>query len=201
MPIGWKDYKEAVDGSLIVTVTGGIIIAIFLVTGLFVRYSYRQPEAGLALLWGVPATATLMLALVLADLASGGHPSAGHSPAIVGFAIIVTYSRHALRWLDHQFAYRFTGRPAPARRVPFGAAHARRQRRGWLRHLGAWAIGSALLGVGILLGGGTDRASSLIFAIKLWSVILVVDFAISLSYTFFPRKTDRHEFQVPPSGI
>jgi VanZ family protein len=100
-------------------------------------------------------------------------------------------ARVLISWADARFAHSFAGAPAPARPARSGREHAARERREWFRHVLAWAIGSALLGLGILLVGDADRTDALISVAALWTLVLVIDFAISFSYTLWPRKAQR----------
>jgi hypothetical protein len=66
--------------------------------------------------------------------------------------------------------------------------HAARERREWVRHLVAWTTGTALLGIGVLVVGDLDRTQALLNVAALWTLVLVVDFLISFSYTVRPRR-------------
>ena len=93
-------------------------------------------------------------------------------------------------WADVRFAHRFAGGPSPEPPPRTGRRHAAHQRREWLRHLVAWATGTALLGIGVLLVGDTDRTAALLNIAGLWTLVLVIDFLISFSYTLRPRRPD-----------
>jgi hypothetical protein len=69
-----------------------------------------------------------------------------------------------------------------------GRRHAAQERREWLRHLGAWAIGTALLGLGVLVVGDLDRTAALVNVVVLWTLVLAIDFASSFSYSVWPRQ-------------
>jgi hypothetical protein len=58
----------------------------------------------------------------------------------------------------------------------------------WGRHLIAWATGTALLGLGVLLVGDIDRTLALVNVAALWTLVLAIDFVISFSYSFWPRE-------------
>jgi hypothetical protein len=80
-------------------------------------------------------------------------------------------------------------RAQPPERPPrTGRRHAARERREWLRHLVAWATGTALLGIGVLLVGDLDRTQALVNVAVLWTLVLAIDFLISFSYTLWPRQ-------------
>ena len=96
-----------------------------------------------------------------------------------------------MQWADVRFAHRFAGGPPPERAPRRGPAHAARERREWLRHLVAWATGTALLGLGVLLVGDSERTEALVSVAALWTLILAIDFVISFSYTLWPRPLDR----------
>ena len=63
----------------------------------------------------------------------------------------------SIDWADVRFAHRFAGGPSPQLPPRTGTRHAAHERREWLRHLVAWATGTALLGLGVLVVGDVDR--------------------------------------------
>ena len=91
-------------------------------------------------------------------------------------------------WADVRIAHRFAGGPAPVPPPRTGRQHAVRQRREWLRHLVAWSAGTALLGLGVLFVGDLERTEALLGVAALWTLVLVVDFLISFSYSLWPRQ-------------
>jgi hypothetical protein len=93
-----------------------------------------------------------------------------------------------VRWADVRFAHRYAGGPPPKPKPRHGAAHAAYERAGWARHLLAWAVGVGLMGLAVLVVGDVARTQALLDTVRLWSVVLVVDGAISLSYTVSPRR-------------
>jgi hypothetical protein len=96
-------------------------------------------------------------------------------------------SRGASEWsTGPTFASR-TDSQEPERPPRWGRQHAARQRRERLRHLIAWATGTALLGLGVLIVGDLERTRALVNVIVLWTMVLAIDFVISFSYTVRPR--------------
>jgi hypothetical protein len=86
-----------------------------------------------------------------------------------------------------RFEHRFAGGPPPERPPRSGREHAAREHREWLRHLVAWATGTALLAFGVLVVGDLDRSSALLSVVGLWTLVLAIDFLISFSHTLWPR--------------
>jgi hypothetical protein len=167
----------------------GLIVAVeigfwlVLLAGLAVRYGLRRRRAGAVLL----AAAPMLLAAGVLDLHRGATAGTQHGLAAVYIGVSVAFGPMLIRWADARFAHRFAGGPAPVRPPRHGRAHAAYERAMWLRHLLAWAVGVGLLGLAVLLVGG-QRTAALRQIGTLWAVVLVVDFAISFSYTVFPRR-------------
>lgn len=159
-----------------------------LLSGLIMRYQLGRPRAGLALLAATPLIDLVVLAAATADLRRGGEAALPHALAAVYIGVSVAWGRRLVSWADAEYAYRFAGGPAPRRSPRTGRRHAAHQRREWLRHLTAWATGIGLLGLGVLLVGDVDRTWALLNVAALWTLVLVVDFAISFSYVIWPRR-------------
>ncbi len=159
-----------------------------LVAGLASRYVLGRPRLGLTLLAATPAIDLSLLAATTIDLRRGGEAALPHALAAVYIGVSVAWGRQLVDWADVRFAHRFAGGAPPERPPPRGSEHAARQRREWLRHLTAWATGTAILGLGVLVVGDLDRTAALLNVAALWTLILVVDFAISFSYALWPRE-------------
>jgi hypothetical protein len=162
---------------------------LILVAGLATRYALRRPRAGMALLVATPFVDVVLLTVTTIDLRGGGEAALPHALAAVYIGVSVAWGHRIIRWADARFAHRFAGGPPPERPPRTGPQHAARQRREWLRHLLAWAIGTSLLGLGVLFVGDVDRTTALLDAAGLWTLILAVDFLISFSYTLWPKPT------------
>ncbi|HSH34211.1 MAG TPA: hypothetical protein VLB31_11365, partial [Actinomycetota bacterium] len=64
---------------------------------------------------------------------------------------------------------------------------AQREREAWYRHLLAWSVGAALIGVAVLLVGDLARTEAMWQLLGVWTVVLAIDFVVSVSYTLWPR--------------
>lgn len=161
---------------------------VFVLAGLVCRYLLGWKRAGAMLLVCTPIVDLALLVATALDLRSGAEAGFFHGLAAVYIGVSIAFGHGMIRWADERFAYRFAGGPPPRKKAKHGAEHARQERRGWLLHLLAWAIGCALLLGMIAWVGAADRTTALTNLIRLWSVILGIDFIISFSYTFWPRK-------------
>jgi hypothetical protein len=93
-----------------------------------------------------------------------------------------------IKWADAHFAYKYGNGEKPIKKKKFGREHARQERIGWFRHFVSWLIGGALLVVMIFSINNPSQTQALFNTLKLWTLILVIDFIISFSYTLFPKK-------------
>ena len=171
---------------LIVACEVGFWVVLF--AGLAARYLLRCPRLGAALLVCVPLVDLVLLGASAIDLRyGGGGASLAHGLAAVYLGVSVAWGHSMVRWADARFAYRFAGGPPPPRPPKTGSDHARRERRQWGRHLLAWAVGCALLLGGVALVGDPGRTGALISIAAGWTVLLLIDFVWSFSYTLWPR--------------
>jgi hypothetical protein len=158
-----------------------------LFSGLATRYVLGRPRLGIALLVATPVVDLALLTATTIDLRRGGEAALAHALAAVYIGVSVAWGKRMVSSADARFAHRFAGGPPPERPPRTGGQHAARERREWLRHLGAWATGTPLLGLGVLVVGDLDRTTALVNVIALWTLVLSVDFLISFSYSIWPR--------------
>jgi hypothetical protein len=149
-----------------------------LAAGMVVRYLFRMPKLGAALLLAVPVVDVVMLVASVVDLRRGGEPSLVHSLAAIFIGVSVGFGHHTIRWADRWAAHKFQGAPRPVKPPKGGPARARHERQGWYRHLLAYAVGSGLMSLGYLL---TDERA-IAGPVWPWTIVLVIDGIVSFSY-------------------
>jgi hypothetical protein len=160
-----------------------ILFWTFLVGGLLVRYGLRRRRLGGVLISGAAVTTAALLVIAGLDLANGAEAGAGHVLAAFAVAYAVVYGRRHLAKAD-AWVRRRVGEPAlqPAPE-PDRAA---REREGWLRHARMWAVGVALMGAGVLVAGGLEEGQALAAAAGIWTAVLAIDLAVSVSNVLKP---------------
>jgi len=162
---------------------------VFVLLGLTFRYVLKLPKIGALLLFCTPLIDLVLLIAAVADLRQGAVASWEHGIAAIYLGVSIVYGHRLIRWADVRFAYRFASGPPPEPGPKHGAEHARHERHGWYRHLAAWAIGCSLLVIMLLLVNDDSRTESLRNVVRLWSIIVGIDFLISFSYTLWPRHS------------
>ncbi|MFG6115818.1 hypothetical protein ACGTN9_11545 [Halobacillus sp. MO56] len=179
---------------------GWLIIAcevgfwIFAISGLFARYVLKKKRLGTFLLICTPVVDVILLIVTVADLKNGAVASTVHGLAAIYIGASVAYGHRMIQWADERFAFWFAGRNKPAKKPRYGKARARIEREGWYLHVLAWIIGGAVLGAIIWYVGNASQTEALWRTLQLWTVVLVVDFIISFSYTLFPKKQSSTSF-------
>ena len=175
---------------------------VVLLSGLTARYVLRRPRLGALLLVATPLVDVVLLSFTVLDLSNGATASVAHSLAAVYIGVSLAFGHSLVLSADARFAHRFAGGPAPRRAPRLGRSHAAHARRGWRRHLLAWAAGVSLLLGAVAVVGDAGRTEALLQTAALWTLILAIDFLISFSYTLFPRRpeggdVDRSVFNSP----
>ncbi len=89
-----------------------------------------------------------------------------------------------LSWADRRFAHHFADGPPPAKAPPKSTRERMvHERRMWLRHLLAYGIAGLILLLFSALIGDADRTAQLWNVFRLWSLVIVIDGVVALSYT------------------
>ncbi len=135
-----------------------------------------------------PAVDLIVLVASVADLQGGATASSWHALAAVYIGVSVAFGPRIIAWADARFASRFADATPPPRPPRGGPEHARREREGWYRHVLAYVIGGALLLTAIVLVGEADRTEALLQMLRVWTLVLGIDFLVSFSYTLWPRR-------------
>lgn len=162
---------------------------VFVLAGLAARYLLKLKRTSAALLLCTPLIDLVLLIASVMDIRSGETAGIPHGLAAVYIGVSVAFGHRMIRWADERFAYRFAGGPAPAKKPKAGPEHARNERIGWFLHLLAWAIGCAILYAMISFADAPERTESLKHIMRVWSLVLGIDFLISFSYTLWLRKS------------
>lgn len=160
-----------------------IVIALGLVT----RYVLKQNKLGLIFLALTPVIDLILLVITGIDLYRGAAATTAHAIAAVYIGVSIAFGKSMIEWADERFQYYVTKEgPKPLKR--FGMDHAKHQLKGWLRHVIAYLIGAGLLAGMIYVVGDPSRTEALSGVLKIWSLVLGIDFIISISYFISPKK-------------
>lgn len=172
---------------------GWLIIAceigfwIFVLAGLTARYVMNKKKLGTFLLICTPIVDLILLIVTVYDLKNGAVASIVHGIAAIYIGVSIAFGHQMIKWADVRFKYRFGNGEKPVK-IKYGKEHARKERKGWYRHLLSWLIGGVILMGIVVYINNPSQTEALLQTIQFWSLILIIDFIISFSYTFFPKR-------------
>lgn len=161
---------------------------LFVIAGLVCRYVWNLPKVGVVLLACTPLVDLVLLVATGLDLRNGSSATFIHSLSAIYLGVSIVYGHRMIRWADERFVHRFKKGPAPARKPKGGIERARYERKMWYYHAAAWGIGSFIMFALIWWIGDSSRTEALQATIQTWSVVVVIDFIVSFSYTIWPKK-------------
>ncbi|GEK59850.1 hypothetical protein CHL76_14180 [Marinococcus halophilus] len=172
----------------------GIEIAFWVViaAGLIARYVFQLPRLGLFLLALTPVLDLILLIAASADLLRGAAATTAHAIAAIYIAVSIVFGKHMIRWADERFRYYIMRQGSKPSRL-YGYAYSRKYFKDWLKHVLAYVLGTGLLWVVIFLVNDAGRTGALSGTIKLWSLVVMIDLVISITYFIWPREAKHRE--------
>ncbi|RLL48288.1 hypothetical protein D8M04_03165 [Oceanobacillus piezotolerans] len=160
---------------------------VVIILGLISRYILNRKALGIFFLALTPVIDLLLLIIVTVDLLNGGTATMAHSIAAMYLGVSLVFGKSMIRWADQRFLYYIKKEGEKPGKL-YGYAYARHSLKGSFQHLIAYIIGAGILYMLILLVNDTERVSVFFDTLKLWSLVVGIDFAISISYFIWPRK-------------
>ncbi|MDZ5783097.1 hypothetical protein [Marinococcus luteus] len=172
----------------------GIEIAFWLVigAGLIIRYVFQMPRLGLFFLALTPILDLVLLVAASVDLMGGARATTAHAIAAIYIAVSVVFGKQMIRWADERFRYYIMRQGNKPPRL-YGYAYSWKYFKDWVKHVLAYVLGTGLLWGVIFLVNNADRTEALSGTIKLWSLIVVIDLVISITYFIWPREAKYKE--------
>ena len=159
---------------------------VLLLLGLAVRYLARRPRLGAAVLVCVPLVDLLLLIVTVLYLRAGGTPDVTTGLAAAYIGVSVAFGPGIIARMDARFAHRYGGGPPVPKPPRYGAERAQYEWAELRKAALAFVIASLLLLGGIALVGGFDRGQPLLSWIYKLALVLVIWFAVAISYRLWP---------------
>lgn len=155
-----------------------------IILGLTLRYIFNYKKQGSFFLFLTPVIDLFLLIVTALDLLKGGNATMSHAIAAIYLGVSIAYGKSIIRWADERFLYYIKKEGTkPEKKTSF--EYARYSLKGSFQHLLAYFIGVGFLLVLIYLINDADRSSKLFETLKIWSLVLGIDFIISISYFIF----------------
>jgi hypothetical protein len=158
---------------------------IFILLGFVIRYFLKKPRLSIWILGATPLIDLLLLIFVTIDLNNGAEATFAHTIAAIYIGVSIAFGKQMITWADIRFQYYFLkidNRPIKL----FGIERGKKEIRSFMQHLVAYLIGGILL-IGMIYFSSDETSTDNILAtLRYWSIILGIDFLISISYVLFP---------------
>ncbi|MDI2585870.1 hypothetical protein OR571_01670 [Psychrobacillus sp. NEAU-3TGS] len=159
---------------------------VVILLGLITRYILKKERLGLFFLALTPVIDLILLAITSIDLYNGATATLAHAIAAVYLGSSIAFGKSMIRWADVRFRYYVQKEGTkPVRKT--GMEFARESLKGSFQHLLAYIIGGIILLILIYIMDDTSKSEVLWGTLKLWGLILGIDFVISISYFIWPR--------------
>ncbi|ATP40613.1 hypothetical protein CSE16_11435 [Solibacillus sp. R5-41] len=159
---------------------------IVILLGLITRYILKFERLGLFFLALTPVIDLILLIVTATDLYNGATATQVHAIAAIYLGVSVAFGKSMIHWADERFVYYIQKKgPKPIRKT--GYAHARHSMKGSLQHVLAYIIGAAFLVAMIFFINDPARTEVFLETLKIWALVLGIDFAFSISYFIWPR--------------
>lgn len=172
---------------VILLITAEILFWVFIILGLISRYVMRREKLGLFFFVLTPVIDLTLVIIMSLDLLNGAAATMPHGIAAVYIGVSIAFGKQMIRWADERFKYfvlKTDERPVKTT----GIKHAKKYLISWIRHVFAYTLGTGLLWIIIGIVGYADNVAALVHVIKLWTLILMIDLLIALSYFIWPRS-------------
>lgn len=159
----------------------------FILLGLSFRYLLKKEKLGFIFLALTPVVDLILIIAATFDLYSGTPATKAHALAAIYIGISVGFGKSMIRWADEHFQYYITKTGQKPVKL-YGLQFAKQNLKSWGRHLLSYLIGASLIGIIYYFINDYERTKALIQVLGIWSLVLIIDLLISLSYFVFPRQ-------------
>nr|WP_256558360.1 hypothetical protein [Halobacillus sp. A1] len=156
--------------------------------GLVTRYIFKRNKLGLFFLALTPLIDFILLVTTSVDLFRGATATTAHAIAAVYIGVSIAFGKSMIEWADVHFQYYIT-RQGEKPKKRSGMDYAVHYVKGWGRHVLAYVIGAGFLVFLIYFVNDPSRTEALEGVLKLWSIVLGIDFLIAISNFVWPEKT------------
>ncbi|GKV67511.1 putative membrane protein YmcC [Sporosarcina sp. NCCP-2716] len=160
---------------------------VVILVGMTARYVFNRKRLGLFFLALTPVLDAALLIVTASDLYNGAVATQAHAIAAIYLGVSIAFGKSMIRWADERFLY-YVKKQGPKPQKKTGYAHARHSMKGSMQHVLAYLIGGAFLIVMVYLIADNERTEALQQMLKLWTLVLGIDIAISASYFIWPRQ-------------
>lgn len=161
---------------------------VVILVGLTLRYVFKRKKLSLLFFTSVPLIDLILLVVAGLDIYFGAKPTAAHAIAAVYIGSSIAFGKSMIAWLDEKFRYYIMKDGSkPVKR--YGMEFARHGMKSFGQHVFAYIIGALLLFGMILITNNHVQNAPFYEILQLWTLIIGIDFVISISYFIWPKRS------------
>lgn len=165
-----------------------ILFWVAILAGLFSRYVLKQKKLSYLFFLLTPLIDLALIALTVVDLQSGAVATIAHGISVIYIGVSIAYGKTMIAWADDKFQTYFLKKES-AKKARYGIEKGLHELKMWGRHVIAFAIGSVFFWL-ILTYIDSNSTEALRNVWRIWSIALLIDGGISISYLLFPKKAE-----------
>ncbi|MDN4494790.1 hypothetical protein [Ureibacillus aquaedulcis] len=163
-----------------------ILFWVAILAGLFARYVLHRKRLSYLLFLLTPIIDLALIALTVVDLQSGAVATIAHGVSVIYIGVSIAYGKTMIAWADDKFQT-YILKKESAKKPLYGTEKGLHELKMWGRHVLAYAIGSVMFWLIITLIN-SNSTEALFNVWRIWSIALLIDGGISLSYLLFPKR-------------
>lgn len=160
---------------------------VVILLGLFTRYVLKKNKLGLFFLALTPVIDFVLFIATSLDLYRGATATIAHAIAAVYIGVSLVFGKSLIQWADERFRY-YVIKAGPKPVELFGIEYAVHYFKGWGKHALSYLIGAGLLVGVIIYISDTTRTEAMFEVLKVWTVVLGIDFIIAISNFIWPKR-------------
>lgn len=158
-----------------------------ILAGFITRYILKLKKLGLFLLALTPVIDLVLLVATSVDLYNGSTATQVHGIAAIYIGVSIAFGKSMIAWADVRFQYYIVKKgPKPLKR--YGIDYAKHYFKSWGQHVLAYLIGAGILFSLIYFIDDASRTEVLAGFLKVWTLVLGLDFLIAISNFLWPKK-------------
>lgn len=164
-----------------------IMFWIVIILGLVTRYVLNLNKLGIFLLAFTPLIDLALLITAGIDLYHGATATVAHAIAAVYIGVSIGFGKSMVKWADERFLYYVKKDGIKPGRL-YGLDYAKHYLKGFGKHVVSFLIGAGLLVLVIFLIHNSSQTQALLDVLRIWAIVLGVDFIFSISYFIWPKQ-------------
>ncbi len=160
---------------------------VVIIAGLTTRYIMKQQKLSMVFFALVPVIDIVLLTAATIDMLNGASATIAHALAAAYIAVSLVFGKRMIARADKLFR-QWVLKEHITKDKLFGMHYANASLQFTRHHILAYLVGTGLMWLVVWLVGQPDKTEAMTGAIRLWTMIIIIDGLITASYYIWPKK-------------